>query len=167
MKGLIIAGSLVSLLLMGNTASAQQYRGEVYGEDQQEQYDDGKNYENEKADDNRDSRQGYENDYGQYGNDKEEFRNNERYNDGGAPGYSQRDGYTPDYRQGGGSGRTIINKNEYGASNYDRVAAQQFKVRRLKRMAFADGIVTYREKQMLTYEQQKLNRMRFGYQRGY
>ena len=50
--------------------------------------------------------------------------------------------------------------NGYGRGGMQRqIAMQQNKVRSLKRMAWSDGFVSYRERRMIAFEQDRLNDM--------
>ena len=167
MRKFIFAATIAVALLGSQAANAQtrndddQYQG-----DRDEQYEGNRGNDNDRYD--GDDQPGSEDERYSYNEDGADEqvkgqRQDGNYNDGQNDNNSQYRNRQPYAQrppvQGG------INRPDYGRHDVSPVRAQYMRVRQVKRMAMADGFVTYRERMMIAREQDRLDWMRSRYGR--
>lgn len=162
-----IAVALLGVSQFANAQSQDDRYNNNNGNGQYENRDDrGDEGQYEEPQDGRDEQGQYEEQGRRENNGQQYGYNNEDRNqrNGNQQGYNNdgRDGQYYGQRprvQGG------IDRPDFGAHEISPVRAQYLRLRQLRRMAMADGYLTYRERMMLAREEDKLDWMRSRYGR--
>jgi hypothetical protein len=156
MKRFIFAATIAVALFGSQFANAQTRDNGRYNDSGNEQY------ENNQGDEGR-----YEDNSAQNNDDRYEQRGDEAEGQ-----YDNRQGERYDDRRDDRNGQQYeaqggqeINREDYGAHRTSPVREQYMRLRQVKRMAWADGYLSYRERAMIAREEDRLDWMKRRYGR--